>query len=221
MRIRKKSWGPDELAVCPFFVQDPVSFAGNWRSLFPKKQPLHLELGCGKCISTSQMAKANPQINFLAVDEISDMLARANRVIQNTYGDAPVDNLRLTPFDCMYISQYILPEDGVERIYINFCNPWTKKSRHEKRRLTHPRQLTQYREFLVPGGEIYFKTDDDILFDASLDYFQQCGFALRYCTRNLHASGYEPNYMSKHEIMFTRQGIATKFAIVQMMNPLP
>ena len=194
MRIRKKSWGPDELAVCPFFVQDPVSFAGNWRSLFPKKQPLHLELGCGKCISTSQMAKANPQINFLAVDEISDMLARANRVIQNTYGDAPVDNLRLTPFDCMYISQYILPEDGVERIYINFCNP---------------------------GGEIYFKTDDDILFDASLDYFQQCGFALRYCTRNLHASGYEPNYMSEHEIMFTRQGIATKFAIVQMMNPLP
>jgi tRNA (guanine-N7-)-methyltransferase len=216
MRIRKKAWGPAELAACPYYVADPIQMAGRWREAFPQDGPLHLELGCGKCVSTSQMALANPGVNYLAVDEISDMLARAHRVIDEAYSGAPVENLRITPFDCMYISQYILPEDRVERIYINFCNPWTQKTRHEKRRLTHPRQLEQYRGFLAPGGQIYFKTDDDALFDASLEYFRICGFMLDYCTRDLHASGFLPNYMSEHEIMFTRQGIPTKFLIARI-----
>ena len=221
MRIRKKHWGPAELAQCPYFIPNPVEHAGHWRDLFPAAQPLYLELGCGKCVSTSAMALDNPNINFLAVDEISDMLARGHRIIDQVYGNTPVANLRMTPFDCMFIQQYVRPEDEIERIYINFCNPWSMKPRHEKRRLTHPRQLNQYRSILVPDGCIYFKTDDDALFDASLQYFTSCGFLLDYCTRDLHSSGFSPNYVSEHEIMFTEKGIPTKFVIARSPERIP
>ena len=222
MRIRRKQWARPELAVCPFFVAHPEELKGRWNGAFVRPGPITLELGCGKGGFIAQAAFESPEKNFLGVDLKSEVLGLAKRNAERVFaaGGRPVDNLLLTAQNIEWITNILCVEDEIERVYINFCNPWPKK-RDGKHRLTHPRQLTQYREFLVPGGEIYFKTDDDILFDASLDYFQQCGFALRYCTRNLHASGYEPNYMSEHEIMFTRQGIATKFAIVQMMNPLP
>ena len=105
------------------------------------------------------------------------------------------------------------PVDRVERIYINFCNPWTKRPKYAKRRLTHPRQLMQYRDFLVDGGEIWFKTDDMPLFTESLPYFDACGFELRYLVNDLHAAGFMPNYISEHEKMYTEKGVPIKFVI--------
>ena len=92
-------------------------------------------------------------------------------------------------YDISYIEKVFAPEDRVERIYINFCNPWTKRPKYAKRRLTHPRQLMQYREFLVDGGEIWFKTDDTALFTESLPYFDACGFELRYQTERSARGG--------------------------------
>ena len=101
----------------------------------------------------------------------------------------------------------------MERIYINFCNPWSQKAKHRKRRLTHPRQLEQYKTFLAPGGEIWFKTDDDSLFADSVHYFEECGFSIRYQTLDLHHSGFEGNIPTEHEAMFSEQGIPIKFLI--------
>ena len=118
-------------------------------------------------------------------------------------------------YDIEYIRNVFAPEDRIERIYINFCNPWTKRPKYAKRRLTHPRQLMQYRDFLVDGGEIWFKTDDTPLFTESLPYFEACGFEMRYLTSDLHAAGFEPNYVSEHEQKFTALGVPIKFVIMR------
>ena len=219
MRMRRKKWAMPELQACPWVVLDSDACRGRWQSLFPNGQPLHLELGCGKGVSTAEMAFAERNVNFVAIDISSDVLGVARRNIAARYGAEPVDNIRLAVKECARIDQAFAAEDRVERIYINFCNPWGQRERHKKRRLTHPRQLMQYRQFLVDGGEIWFKTDDDGLFDDSIGYLRACGFELKYLTRDLHASGFSPNYVSEHEQMFTAQGVKTKF-LIAVKRPL-
>jgi len=211
--MRKKKWALPELEACPWVVRDCDRWRGHWRALFPKDQPLHLELGCGKGVSTCEMAWDQRGVNFVAIDVSTDVLGVARRNIAARYGGEPVDNIRLAVKECTFISQTFAPEDRVERIYISFCNPWGQRDRQHKRRLTHPRQLMQYRDFLAGDGEIWFKTDDDGLFADSLNYFAACGFAPRFLTYDLHASGFSPNYVSEHEKMFTERGVATKFLI--------
>ena len=152
-------------------------------------------------------------INYLVIDLVRDVLGSARRNIENAYGERPVENVIIAALHIEYIYKYLGNGDQAERIYIQFCNPWTKRKKHEKRRLTHSRQLMQYRDFLQDGGEIWFKTDDDELFDDSLLYFAECGFTVRYITRDLHNSGFTPNYQSEHEMMYSEKGVPIKFAI--------
>lgn len=213
MRMRRKKWARPELAVCPYYCMIPRENRGKWRVQFPQQRPLHVELGCGKGVSTAQMVHANPDINYVAVDLSRDVLGHARRNIEAAYENEEVDNVILTAINIEYITDYFCKEDSVERIYISFCNPWSEKSKHEKRRLTHSRQLSQYRTFLVDEGEIWFKTDDDMLFEASLEYFDESGFDIKYLSRDLHASGFTPNYLSEYEIKFTAEDVPTKFLI--------
>lgn len=170
MRIRKKPWAEPELAVCPFFVKEPENNRGNWKNQFAKQQPLYLEVGCGKGGFVGQTALNKPNINFLAVDIKSDMLGVGRRNIVKLFeeADKAVDNILLTAYNVDQIDKIIASEDTIERIYINFCNPWPRE-KHKKRRLTFPRKLKMYREFLVDNGEIHFKTDNDELFFESLE----------------------------------------------------
>ena len=216
MRIRRKPWARPELAACPFCIDDPENHIGHWHELFPKRQPLHLELGCGKGGFMAQKALQNPQINFLAVDIKSDILGLSKRNIEKAYEQAgkEVDNVRIFAYDIERILQVLDRNDEVERIYINFCNPWPKK-KHKKKRLTYPRQLFFYQEFLKDGGEIWFKTDDDELFEESLDYFAMCGFTQKFITYDLAASGFAENIVTEHEQMFMDQGIKIKFLIAK------
>ena len=94
------------------------------------------------------------------------------------------DNILLTIYDIEKIDKIVAPEDGVDRIYINFCNPWPK-AKHHKRRLTHTRQLKLYRDFLKPGASVYFKTDDDGLYLSSRSYFLSEGFTLETDVKDL------------------------------------
>ena len=213
MHMRTKKWARPLLAASSCFVDDPAAAAGRWNELFPAEKPLHLELGCGKGVSTALMAHDNPDINYIAMDISPDVLGCARRNLTAAYGDAPVDNILLTRCDIEHISLFVKPEDRVSRIYINFCNPWTKRPKHHKRRLTHPRQLMQYRQLLSQDGEIWFKTDDDALFRDSLNYFQVCGFDTVYLTYDLHADGFTPNYVSEHERKYTAAGVPVKFGI--------
>ena len=215
MHMRTKKWAKPELAVCPYFTDEPETLRGHWRERFKKDQPLYLELGCGKGVSTAAMVWDNRDVNFIAVDITCNVLGDARRNIAKTYGDSPVENVLLTRYDISFIEKILAQQDAVERIYINFCNPWTKRPKYAKRRLTHPRQLMQYREFLTDDGEIWFKTDDLALFTDSLPYFAACGFELVYLTSDLHASGFAPNYVSEHEQKFTALGVPIKFVIVR------
>lgn len=215
MHMRTKKWARPELAASGYYYNFPQEIRGKWHAQFDHAAPLHVEMGCGKGVSTAQMAYANRDVNYIAMDVSADMLGVARRNIAAQYGQAPVENIKLVSTNIEYIEQVFAPEDVVERIYISFCNPWSKRKKREKRRLTHPRQLVQYREFLIDGGEVHFKTDHDELFDDSIAYFEECGFEITYLTRDLHASGYAPNYRSEHENKFTAEGIPIKFLIAK------
>lgn len=215
MHMRTKKWAKPELAVCPYFTDEAETLRGHWRERFAKDQPLYLELGCGKGVSTAAMVYDNRDKNFVAMDITCNVLGDTRRNIARTYGEEPVDNVIIARYDIEYIRNVFAPEDRIERIYINFCNPWTKRPKYAKRRLTHPRQLMQYRDFLVDGGEIWFKTDDTPLFTESLPYFEACGFDMRYLTSDLHAAGFAPNYVSEHEQKFTALGVPIKFVIMR------
>lgn len=218
MRMRAKKWARPELAACPYFIPDAVGHPGRWHSLFPREQPLWLELGCGKGGFLARWALERPDRNFLGVDMISDMLGVARRNIQAAFDEAerPVENLLLTCYDISRIEQMMDGGDQAERIFINFCNPWYKPKQHKKR-LTHSRQLQKYRAFLAEGGEIWFKTDDDELFRHSLGYFRESGFGEIFRTEDLHGSGFSPNIWTEHERMYAADGIKIKFTIVKKL----
>ena len=172
-------------------------------------------------MANTGQAHDNPGVNLIAIDEVRHVLAVSIKNTQAEYGGDPVDNLRYSAVDARSIYDTFDSSDGIERIYINFCNPWTEKAKHHKRRLTHPRQLIQYRAFLQPGGEIYFKTDDDMLFTASKRYFAEANFELTYVTDDLHASGFSPNYVSEHEQLYTARGCKIHFLIARMLPQPP
>src|SRR5699024_5828706 len=125
--------------------------------------------------------------NYLGIDITDKVLILAKRKIEAAYAAAgrPIDNVRIMSADIERIRSIMTPDDTVSRIYINFCNPWSKNAGSNKHRLTHPRQLIQYRDFLVDGGEIYFKTDDDDLFRDSLGYFPAAGYEITWQTYDL------------------------------------
>ena len=212
MHMRRKKWARPELAECPWYTGEPERFSGKWAAQFVRRQPLHLELGCGKGVSTALLAADHPEWNFVAIDLSPDVLGDARRNIVEARKGSDVDNIWLVWGNIEQVSSFFTEEDAVSRIYINFCNPWPRR-RHEKRRLTHPRQLAQYRRFLCDGGEIWFKTDNEALFEASLQYFALSGFSLQYRTDDLHSSGFQPNYVSEHEAFFSAQGIPIHFGI--------
>ncbi len=216
MHIRTKKWARPELGACPFFTAEGEQYRGRWRSLFgDPDRPLHLEMGCGKGVSTAKMAAANPGVNYVVTDISADVLGDTRRNIVRECGERP-DNIMILLADITEIGKFFSAEDGAERIIIQFPNPWTERPKHEKRRLTHPRQLLQYREFLKENGEIHFKTDDDTLFEDSRVYFAKCGFREVFLTRDLQAAGYGPNYPSEHELKYTQLGVPIKFAVLRM-----
>ncbi len=217
MRIRKKSWAEPELKCCDFFVQNPQDFRGKWNTLFKNNQPIHLELGSGKGQFISSISSKNFNINYISIDIKNEMLAYSRRnVVKRFYEiNRNVDNLLLVGFDISRINLIMSFNDKVERIYINFCNPWPK-SKHKKRRLTFPRQLIQYKEFLCSYGEIYFKTDDNTLFEESIVYFKQTGFKINYITYDLTRENIANNIITEHEQMYMKKGIKINFLIAQI-----
>ncbi len=215
MRIRHKPWAKPELEACPFYIAQPQEHKGSWNSVFPvSKKPLYLELGCGKGGFISQAAPAHPEINFIAMDIKNEMLVLAKRKLESAYsekGTAP-ENVRIAIQNIERIDLAWDENDHADRIYINFCNPWPKK-KHKKRRLTHTRQLLNYKKFLK--GELWFKTDDDELFEESLEYFAEAGYRVKFLTRDLkNESGIE-NFVTEHETMFMNEGKKIKFLIAE------
>ena len=218
MRIRRKKWVDKELEECPFYFDSPIDKKGKWKEYFEKNSPIRLELGCGKGSFIAKLASMNPEFNYIAVDMIDTMLGLAKRNVEKEYGKKPINNLVLARMDIERIFLIIDETDIIDRIYINFCNPWPK-GKHRKKRLTYPKQLELYKAFLKKGGEIHFKTDDDGLFEDSLKYFEESGFKILKQTRNLHEENiFETNIITEHEEMFSSQGIKIKALIAKYVE---
>ena len=218
MRIRYKKWARPELEASKFYIDDPEKVKGKWKEKFGNSNPIHIELGCGKGQFISKLAVENPNINYIAIDLVDAMLGLAKRNVEKEYKEKNIEpnNIFLTRFDIERILLILDKQDEIERIYINFCNPWPK-GKHRKKRLTHTRQLEKYKEFLKPNSEIYFKTDDDDLFNSSLKYFEDAGFEVIKKTYDLHAEPiFERNIETEHEKMFSDQGIKIKALIANL-----
>jgi len=221
MRIRYKKWARPELEASKFYIDNPEEWKGKWKDFFKNPEnPIHLELGCGKGQFISNLAIQNQQNNYIAIDLVDAMLGLAKRNVEQIYNENNIEptNIVLTRFDIERILLILEEKDKIERIYINFCNPWPK-GKHRKKRLTHTRQLEKYKQFLIPNGEIYFKTDDDDLFASSLLYFEESGFKIIARTYNLHKDKiFEKNIETEHEKMLTEQGIKIKALIAKKVE---
>ena len=218
MRIRYKKWARPELEASKFYEDEPEKWKGKWKNHFENpKLPLMLELGCGKGQFISKLALENENINYLAIDLVDAMLGLAKRNIEQEYKNANKEpkNILITRFDIERIGLILGKEDQIQRIYINFCNPWPR-GKHRKKRLTHTRQLEKYKEFLKPEAEIYFKTDDDELFNDTLIYLKDTEFEILKKTYDLHNKPiFEENIETEHEKMFSKQGMKIKALIAR------
>ena len=236
MRIRFKPWAREELETSPFYIDNPQDYKNKWKNLFEKEAPIYVELGCGKGNFIAKLSKNNEEknINFIAIDLVDAMLGLAKRNLELEYGirttlekeeieneiekQKAIKNVKLTRYDISLVSNIFGKEDNIQRIYINFCNPWPR-GKHHKKRLTHTRQLMQYKEFLSDNGEIFFKTDDDLLFADSLIYFEQSGFKIEKKTYDLKNEkdfwNGEENIETEHEKMFQKEGIKIKALIAE------
>ena len=216
MRIRFKPWARPELEASKFYIDNPEELKNKWITIFKNQtNPIHLELGCGKGQFISKLAVQNQDINYIAIDLVDAMLGLAKRNIEQIYKEQEkeINNVILTRFDIERIMLILGEKDNIKRIYINFCNPWPK-GKHRKKRLTHTRQLEKYKTFLANGGEIYFKTDDEDLFNSSLEYFKESGFNIDRKTYDLHEEPiWENNIETEHEKMFSDKGIKIKALI--------
>ncbi len=207
MRMRKKKHGAERIAACAdYLIENPASIADSMAGIFPEMRPLHLEIGCGKGNFTIGMAERHPEYNFIAMEKISDVACVTLEKAKATAEARPGDNLRVLIGDAEHLSEWF-PAHSVSRIYLNFSDPWPK-SGYAKRRLTHRRFLSLYRHLLTEGGELYLKTDNEGLFDFSLEEFEAAGLTVTFVSRDFHATPEAAdNIMTEYEANFSSQGM--------------
>lgn len=210
MRMRKKKNLLPRMERCAALqIKDPIAHRGHWRELMPEARELRVELGCGKGRFTAETAAAEPDVLLIAVEKVPDAMV----VAMERARDAGLHNVFFVDGDAACLPDFFAPGE-VDRIYINFCDPWPK-SNQKKRRLTHGNFLQLYRRVLPMGGEIHFKSDNDKLFEWSLEEIPQFGFRLSQVTRDLHANG-PVGVMTDYEAKFYQQGVTINRCVATM-----
>jgi tRNA (guanine-N7-)-methyltransferase len=197
--MRRKKHGAERLQKCKdILLPDEKK---DFFDIFENRNPVHLEIGCGKGDFICGTAAKNPDKNFVAIERISDvlMLAAEKAVALG------IKNVRFAVMNAALISEK-LEAHGIERIYLNFSDPWPKKG-YAKRRLTYRSFLDIYKTVLKENGSLYLKTDDDGLFEFSVSELSGNGFEITDITRDLHNSEYaEGNVMTEYERNFVSEG---------------
>ena len=202
MRLRNIKGAGEAVAASTYVVQEPEQQAGNWNTLFGNTNPIHIEIGMGKGRFLMTLARQNPGINYVGIERYSSVLIRALQKMETD----PLSNLLFLCIDAGCLEQIFAPGEA-GRIYLNFSDPWPK-DRHARRRLTSPEYLSRYRKLLDGSGHVEFKTDNEALFDFSLESIEAAGWKLAGCTRNLHL---DPemnagNVMTEYEEKFSAKG---------------
>ena len=207
MRMRKKHWAIPMLTENKYIYMKPKDEKGNWQEKFAKIQPIHLEIGAGRGDFLVEKARQTPNINYIAMDREANAFVEAGEKIK----EAELPNIIGILGDADRLLD-IFGDSEISKIYINFCNPWPK-NRHKKRRLTHPIFLEVYKKILKDNGEIEFKTDNDELFEDSIDYFEKEGFDIEVIDRDQDVN--EDETISYYESKWREQGIKIKYLKVR------
>ncbi|QQK81194.1 tRNA (guanosine(46)-N7)-methyltransferase TrmB [Salicibibacter cibi] len=194
MRLRKRPGALEVLRERPEIVpQKPENMRGHWTV----DEPLHVELGTGKGLFLALMAEKYPSISFIGMEKMESVLSFAAERMEQQ------NNVRLIHGNVADMQDYFAKGE-VNRIYLNFTDPWPKK-RHEKRRLTFPAFLNLYKEVLSPRGDIHLKTDNEDFFTYSLEQFSGSGYCLKNLTLDLHAHEPEENVRTEYEQKFAER----------------
>lgn len=182
-------------------IVDPQSYELKLLDIFKNDNPVHIEIGCGKGRFIRDMATINKDINYLGFER---NIKVAYRCLKGTDENGP-DNYYIVFSDGDKLTD-IFARESIDRIYLNFSDPWPK-CRHYKKRLTHPGFLEMYKTVLKENGEIHMKTDNVDLFEYSVDMCRENGWQLLMVTRDLHNSEYnEGNVMTEYEEKFASTG---------------
>ena len=189
-------------AAKEYLVENPEDMKGKWRTLFETADgELALEIGCGKGQFIISHAKANPQNMYLAIEGQRNVLLRGLQ-------KAKAEDLKNVMFFAKYIDDAndLFEKGEIDKIYLNFSDPWPK-DRHARRRLTHRDRLKTYFDVLKEEGVIEFKTDNDPLFEFSMEEIRESGYEILEYTEDLHNSEYESKYTTtEYEDRFSAGG---------------
>ena len=205
MRLKHVKGAEEAVEASPLVLKEPQALRGCWHGEFgdPEgKKPIRIEIGMGKGRFVTQLAQAHPEACYIGIEKYSSVLLRAMEKQETLQ----LPNLRLVRMDAEALTEIFAPGE-VDRIYLNFSDPWPK-DRHAKRRLTSDRFLERYAAVLTRGGTVAFKTDNTALFGYSLETAEACGWEILSCTRDLHADPVlsAGNVMTEYEEKFSAQG---------------
>lgn len=202
MRLKNVPGSREAIAESDLVIHEPEKVKGSWKEIFEGEKPLHIEIGMGKGKFIHEMARLHPEINYIGIEKYSSVLLRA---IQKMEAE-PLPNLKFIRMDAENITE-IFAEGEVDRIYLNFSDPWPK-DRHAKRRLPSKEFLARYDMFLKKDGVIEFKTDNRGLFDFALEELPEAGWKAEKVTFDLHhdAEMMQGNVMTEYEVKFSSMG---------------
>lgn len=202
MRLRNVTGSREVIAASDFVVHEPKAYRGKWHEIFGNHNPIRLEIGMGKGRFIMDLARKNPDINYIGIEKYSSVLIRG---IQKLEADL-LPNLYFIRMEAEEITT-VFAVGEVDRIYLNFSDPWPK-DRHAKRRLPSREFLQRYDEILIPEGVIEFKTDNHDLFQFALEELEPAGWHLKQMTEDLHhdAQMMQDNVMTEYEERFSAKG---------------
>ncbi|MBF4499796.1 tRNA (guanosine(46)-N7)-methyltransferase TrmB [Savagea sp. SN6] len=202
MRLRHKPWALDYLQENDHIAKlQPEQLKGKWAEEFGNDRPIHIEVGTGKGQFIANMAKNNPDINYIGIEHFDNVVVSA---VEKAIELGAPSNLRLIRGNAEKLEE-MFDKGEVALVYLNFSDPWPK-ARHEKRRLTFKTFLTRYRNVMPQGGEIHFKTDNRGLFEYSLVSMTNYGMQLLDVSLDLHADDVLDNVMTEYEEKFSAKG---------------
>ena len=201
MRLRHIKGAEEEIAESPYVVQEPKELKGKWHEFFGNNNPIRIEVGMGKGKFIMELAEKNPDVNYVGIERYSSVLLRG---LQKR-AEMDVSNIYFMRIDALELAE-VFDAEEVDRIYLNFSDPWPK-DRHAKRRLTSDRFLPIYDQILKKDGIIEFKTDNQGLFNYSMESIPEAGWTIEASTYDLHNSWMnEGNVMTEYEIKFSSEG---------------
>ena len=213
MRLRHNPKADIAVENSEYVEQDPKARKGHWHDLFGNDNPIHIEIGMGKGNFIMTLASQNPDINYVGIERVPTVLYKALKKQE----EMKLQNLVFMAFNADEINE-VFEKDEVERIYLNFSDPWPK-DRHALRRLTSPKFLKLYDCFLKDDGIIEFKTDNRALFDYSLLAAPEAGWKVKNITNDLHHSEYAVgNIMTEYEMKFSAMGIPINKMVCEIIS---